>query len=59
MIWVWIFLGIAVLGLAVLGSYTVWLIHKASDLMSELTMLGTRAEELAQLVSSVKLDPAR
>jgi hypothetical protein len=33
----------------------VWLAHKASDLFSELQMLGKRAEELAALVSQVQL----
>ena len=59
MVWVWIFAGIAVAGLVTLGSYGVWLAHKASDLFSELQMLGTRAGELADLVSRVQLPAAK
>jgi hypothetical protein len=35
------------------ASYGVWLWHKASDLFSELEMLGKRAEELAALLEQV------
>lgn len=55
MMWVWIFAAIAVAGLVTVVSYGVWLVHKASDLFSELRMLGTRAGELADLVSRVQL----
>ena len=55
MMWVWIFLGIALAGVITVGSYAVWLAHKASDLFSELQMLGKRAEELADLVSQVQI----
>ncbi|MFT4294277.1 MAG: hypothetical protein QM582_02565 [Micropruina sp.] len=55
MMWVWIFLGIAVAGLITMASYAVWIAHKASDLFSELQMLGKRAEELADLVSQVSI----
>ncbi len=55
MIWVLIFGGIALAGAITLVSYGVWLVHKASDLFSEVQMLGKRAEELAELVSKVKL----
>ncbi|WP_298132316.1 hypothetical protein [Micropruina sp.] len=55
MMWVWIFVGIAVAGLITVGSYAVWLAHKVSDLFSELQMLGKRAEELADLVSQVQI----
>jgi len=50
-----IFFGIALIGAITVASYAVWLAHKASDLFSELQMLGTRAEELAALVSQVQL----
>lgn len=53
MVWVLVFGGIALGGLIMLASYAVWLWHKASDLFSELEMLGTRAEELAELVSRI------
>ncbi|MCW3157950.1 hypothetical protein [Micropruina sonneratiae] len=55
MIWVWVFLGIALAGVITVASYGVWLAHKAADLFSELQMIGTRAEELAELVSQVKI----
>lgn len=55
MMWVLIFAGIALAGLITVVAYAVWLAHKASDLFSELKMLGKRAEELADLVSQVQL----
>lgn len=55
MIWVLIFGGIALAGAITVASYAVWLTHKASDLFSELQMLGKRAEELAEMVSQVKI----
>ena len=55
MVWVWIFLGIGLAGLITMASYAVWLAHKASDLFSELQMLGTRAQELAELVEQLEL----
>jgi hypothetical protein len=33
----------------------VWLAHKASDLFSELEMLGVRADELAELVGQINI----
>lgn len=54
MVWVWVFGGIALGGLVMVASYGVWLWHKASDLFSELEMLGTRAEELAALLEQVR-----
>jgi hypothetical protein len=53
MVWVWVFGGIALGGLVMVASYGVWLWHKASDLFSELEMLGKRAEELAALLEQV------
>ncbi|MBP8918604.1 MAG: hypothetical protein KBG85_02765 [Micropruina sp.] len=55
MMWVWIFGGIALAGLITVASYALWLVHKASDLFSELQMLGTRAQELAELVEQLEL----
>ncbi len=57
MVWVFVFGGIALAGLVMLISYAVWLAHKAADLFSELEMLGTRAEELAELVGGIGLPP--
>lgn len=53
MIWVAIFGGIALAGLVMVIAYGVWLWHKASDLFSELQMLGVRATEFADLVGQV------
>jgi len=54
MVWVLVFGGIALAGLIMVISYGVWLWHKASDLFSELEMLGTRAGELSDLVSQIQ-----
>ena len=58
MIWVGIFLFIALAGAVMTASYAVWLWHKTSDLLSELAMLGTRAEELADVLSQLRLPEA-
>lgn len=53
MIWVLVFGGIALAGLVTVVAYGVWLWHKASDLFSELAMVGTRAGELADLLAQI------
>lgn len=53
MMWVLLFGAIALGGLIVMISYAVWLWHKASDLFSELEMLATRMEELADLLGQI------
>ncbi len=58
MVWVFVFGGIALAGLIMLVCYGVWLAHKASDLYSEIEMLGTRAGELAALVERIELPSA-
>ncbi len=55
MIWVLIFGGIALLGVVTVASYAVWLAHKASDLYSEVRMLGTRAEEAGELLGRIQM----
>ena len=55
MVWVLVFGGIALAGLAMVIGYAVWLAHKAADLFSELEMLGTRAGELAALLERIEL----
>lgn len=55
MIWVLVFGGIALAGLVTLVAYAVWLAHKASDLYSEVRMLGRRAEEAVALLEGIKL----
>lgn len=57
MIWVLVFGLIALAGVIMLVSYAVWLAHKAADLFSELEMLGTRAEEFAELLSQLEPTP--
>lgn len=53
MVWVLIFFLIALGGLIMVVSYAVWLWHKATDLFSEIEMLGKRAEELADLLAQI------
>lgn len=55
MIWVYIFGGIALAGVVSVVSYAVWLAHKASDLFSEVRMLGQRAEEAGELLNRIQL----
>lgn len=54
MIWVAVFGGIALAGLVVVVAYGIWLWHKATDLFSELQMLGVRAGEFADLAGQIK-----
>lgn len=55
MVWVVVFLLIALGGLVMVISYAVWLWHKASDLFSELEMLGARVEELGDLLAKIQV----
>jgi hypothetical protein len=55
MIWVIVFVGIALAGLVMLISYAVWLAHKAADVWSEVDMLAVRANELAQLLAQIEV----
>ena len=55
MVWVIVFVGIALAGLVMVICYAVWLAHKASDVWSEVSMLADRADELAQLVGQVRV----
>lgn len=57
MIWVLVFGLIALGGLITVASYAVWIWHKASDLFSEVEMLGRRAEELVSLLEQIKPEP--
>jgi len=58
MVWVLVFSLIALGGLVMVVSYAVWLWHKATDLFSELEMLGTRADELGTLLGQLQLPTA-
>lgn len=51
----WIFVAIFLAGGIASVAYVVWLVHKVSDLLSELKMIGTRASELAELLEKVDL----
>lgn len=53
MIWVVVFGGVALAGLVTVVSYAVWLAHKASDLFSEVHMLGQRAAEASELLAAI------
>jgi hypothetical protein len=54
-IWVLVFGGIALAGLVMLVCYAVWLIHKASDVMSEVRVLLNRGEQLAAIVAEIEV----
>jgi hypothetical protein len=54
-VWVIVFVGIGLAGLIMLISYAVWLAHKTSDVFSELEMLAVRADELAKLLSQIRV----
>ena len=55
MIWVIVFVGIALAGLVMLICYAVWLAHKAADVWSEVDMLAVRATEFADLVGRIQV----
>ena len=59
MTWVMIFAGIALAGLIMVVSYVMWLAHKASDVMSEVGVLGDRAGQLMELVSQIDVPERR
>jgi len=52
--WILLFGLIALGGLIMVVSYGIWLWHKASDLFSELEMLGERATELADVLGRLQ-----
>ncbi|HBX82019.1 MAG: hypothetical protein WAV45_00985 [Propionibacteriaceae bacterium] len=55
----WVFVAIALGGLVVMVAFAIRLAHQASDLFSEVAMLGTRVEELGELVSHLDLTGGR
>lgn len=59
MLWVIIFGAIAVAGLAMLASYGVWLLHKTSDVMSEVRVLAASGATLVELAGQVRLPQVR
>ena len=56
MLWVVLFLVLALGALAVLVAYVVWLAHKTADVLSELQVLGEQASRFADLLG--QLSPA-
>ena len=54
-VWVFVFGGIAVAGLVMLIAYAVWLAHKASDVMGELSVLADRGDQLAELLGQIQV----
>jgi hypothetical protein len=54
-IWVIVFVGIALAGLIMCICYAVWLAHKAADVWSEVDMLARRAAEFADLVEQIQV----
>jgi hypothetical protein len=55
MVWVIVFLGIALAGAIMCVCYAVWLAHKAADVWSEVDMLAARATEFADLVGRIQV----
>jgi hypothetical protein len=55
MVWVIVFVSIALAGVVMLISYAVWLAHKAGDVWSEVDMLAVRADEFARLVGQLQV----
>lgn len=55
MIWVFVFGGIAVVGLIMVGGYAIWLAHKASDVFAEVKVLGARADQFLQITSGIEV----
>jgi len=49
-IWVWVFLGIAVAGMVMLICYAVWLAHLTADVLSEVAVLADRSAEFLDVV---------
>ncbi len=54
MLWVWVFVGIAVAGLVMVVCYVVWLAHKTADLLSEVAVLADRAGQLGDLLGQIQ-----
>ena len=54
MLWVIVFVAIAVAGLVMVVCYAVWLAHKTSDVLSEVTVLAERGGQLAQLLGQIQ-----
>lgn len=55
MVWVMVFVGIAVAGLVMLVLFAIWLWRKATALLGEVGVLLDRADELAALLDRIEL----
>jgi hypothetical protein len=55
MIWVIVFVSIALAGLIMCICYAVWLAHKAADVWSEVDMLAQRGAEFADLLEQIQV----
>lgn len=51
---VWVFLGVALVGLAMLVAYAVWLAHLTADVLSEVGVLADRAGQLGDLLGQIQ-----
>ncbi len=54
MVWVFVFGGIALAGVVMLVCYGVWLAHKAADVLSEVSVVGDRLGQLADLLAQIE-----
>ena len=54
MLWVVVFVVIALAGLAMLIGYAVWLAHKTADLVSEVQVLAQHGAQLADLLGQIR-----
>jgi hypothetical protein len=52
-LWVIVFVAIALAGLIMVACYAVWLAHKTADVWSEVTVLTGRGAQLAELVGQI------
>lgn len=58
MFWVILFGAIALAGLVMVACYAVWLAHKTSDVLAEVTVLGDRAGQLVDLLAQIEVPSA-
>ncbi len=59
MVWVIVLVVIAVLGVAMVVGYAIWLAHKASDVFGELKVVGDRLGQLSEILGRLEFpEPA-
>jgi len=54
-LWVIVFLVLALAGLAMLVGYAVWLAHRTADVLSEVGVLTERAAQLGDLLAQIQV----